>query len=386
MTCEWSKESSTNPEVDQYLSDVAKYLAAFNPKTFKDKFAIEHICIYVQPGAKSNAVAIRNLNTINVNSGLVLVALSDAEIASALAHELAHLTMQSDDGEDVPPEVLRSPDWPKVRENFEFQYRDASGRLNGIEQHIAMIQEQMRSDSLAIARAIDSDALLQEGYKLQSLYNHLLSVNLMTYVRLPIPLLADRDELLPTLTTDELASLAKSFASQRTAFIAKLEKVAPASVKNWQDQQVLLLTAFGQTDVVQTELGSYSKQFDSFIASLAGPGARYNWREQQADEVGYELYLRAGFEPTFMPWLERNNMPLEDYQKCLKEHVAKGIPPSRENTGHPTDCWRIYDLLYLEARYHAEDYKNFFATAHTVEIPTPAFTDRLDNVKRALQQ
>ena len=379
LPCRWDSETSINPTIDRYLAAVATTIANANPRTFVGSFQIQDICIYVQEDSKLNATATRNLNTITVNSGLVLAAENDAEIASTLSHELAHLTMQSDHGEDVPPEVLRSPDWPKMRDRFEAESQNARDQMAPLQDEANAAQEQMQQISIELASDL-SDATTAEGARLQSIYLQLNAFNASQYIDLQIPRIGTGDSLTP-LTKETAPKVAADFTRDRKAFLARLRSGNVQLEQRWEEKFNSYLMSFQKIQAIQQQLIDFQKAFDQFIVNLAGPGAKYSWREQQADEVGYELFLRAGFEPTFMPWLERKNMGEPAYLNCLENNVRKGVAPNRANNAHPTDCWRIYDFLYLEARYHASDYKSFFATSHTVNLPS--LSGQLDAAKKS---
>lgn len=369
--CKWDKETSINPDIDLYLAAVARTIAIANPKTFEAPFEIQNICIYIQADDKLNANAVRNLNTIFVNSGLIFAASNDAEVASTLAHELAHLTMQSDHGEDVPPEVLRSVDWPKMRDQFESESQATRDQKVPLQDECNMAQSDMHKISIELA-AEWSDALAAEGARLQSIYHQLNDTNAAQYIDLQIPHINDAidRQTFAALTPEAASQVATAFKRDRNAFLARIRKTENQLALKWEEKLNTYLIAYQKIQTLQQRLAAFQKRFDQFISGLAGTGAKYSWREQQADEVGYELYLRAGFDPSYMPWLERANMGETEYQKCLKEYVGKGVAPIRSQSAHPTDCWRIYDFLYLEARYHAKDYQTFYATSHIVTIPT----------------
>lgn len=381
-SCRWDKDISIHAEVDLYLAAVAQTIATANPKTFTTPFEIQNICIYVQEDDNLNATAIRNLNTIFVNSGLVQAAKNDAEIASTLAHELAHLTMQSVHGEDVPPEVLRSPTWPKMRDRFEFESQSIRDQMVPLQKNCNTTQTDMQKISLELAATLP-DAVVAEGARLQSLHLQLSQFDSTQYIDLQIPrMLPDKEISAPAALTPEDAALAAArFKRDRNAFLARLRSTHNQLELKWEEKFKAFLTAYQKIQTLHEQLAAFQKEYDQYISDLAGPGAKYSWQEQQADEVGYELYLRTGFDPIYMPWLERENMGEIAYQKCLKEHVERGVAPIRSDSAHPADCWRVYDFLYLEARYHADDYKSFYSAPHTANMPE--LTGRLETAKKA---
>jgi hypothetical protein len=109
------------------------------------------------------------------------------------------------------------------------------------------------------------------------------------------------------------------------------------------------------------------------------------FQEQEADEVGFELYVRAGFGPDIFP------------QTFI--HLAKAIRPNYEcdpllplsnepsryregislNKLHTDICWRFWDTKYIERRKHADDYKPFILKNPIVNISSP------DELREALK-
>lgn len=107
----------------------------------------------------------------------------------------------------------------------------------------------------------------------------------------------------------------------------------------------------------------------------------FNWREQEADEVGYELYFRAGFEPSEMSGFERSLIVEEEYQKCLDDRVKLKVLPTRGTRSHPEHCWRIYDRMVLEPEFDEDVYAPLMENAKTVTL----FPGELDALKPKLQ-
>jgi hypothetical protein len=69
---------------------------------------------------------------------------------------------------------------------------------------------------------------------------------------------------------------------------------------------------------------------------LGEAGAVHNWTEAEADAVGLDLFLNAGFDPAILPDLFRRT----------KGIAPKDCPsrPDRGSAGHPTPCWRLRQL------------------------------------------
>ena len=115
-----------------------------------------------------------------------------------------------------------------------------------------------------------------------------------------------------------------------------------------------------------------------------------NWTEQVADEIGYELYLRAGF-PKDEPgrWFEVIEKKLGD---LLKDNSIVNLPGAepepqdlvkkdqrcvRGHEDHPSSCWRRKNL---EDEYSA--HKIFYDHVMSDALRPPDFSQGLDQVKK----
>lgn len=109
----------------------------------------------------------------------------------------------------------------------------------------------------------------------------------------------------------------------------------------------------------QTKIAAWQAAIaDEKIAAdvvMGEPGASANWTEEQADLLGFRLFLARGGQPEdFINALVRTLSPkdpgLVDYVDQLFE--AKDIhqieAPERSFAGHPTGRWRVYNLLVRE--------------------------------------
>ena len=81
---------------------------------------------------------------------------------------------------------------------------------------------------------------------------------------------------------------------------------------------------------LMNDMNKGNQYFESIISKLGyGKKAITNWKEQEADEVGYELYLRAGFNPDDFYWMHKYVLGLESkssYDKCREEIESAKIP------------------------------------------------------------
>lgn len=92
------------------------------------------------------------------------------------------------------------------------------------------------------------------------------------------------------------------------------------------------------------------------------PGAASNWTEEQADLLGFRLFLSRGGRPedfinALVRTLARKDPGLKDYVQGLfsAKDLRQVQPPARSDADHPTGRWRVYNLLVreLHLRYPA---------------------------------
>ncbi len=103
---------------------------------------------------------------------------------------------------------------------------------------------------------------------------------------------------------------------------------------------------------------------------------KHGWEEQEADEVGLELLLRAGISPSgFRPGFLAM-LPESDRNACIDTLIGvtagSCAPPPRiqgELATHPLPCWRLFNLEMNEAgRTHREEYTEMMRSVRPLEI------------------
>lgn len=105
-------------------------------------------------------------------------------------------------------------------------------------------------------------------------------------------------------------------------------------------------------------------------AKLGDPQQVFGSIEREADEVGFEFYLRARFHPAAFGTVMRNFYPLDlvrqqaEFLKCLARITFPvGAKPTQGTEFHPSPCWRLYNIASGEQQRHREDYKPFLRNA-----------------------
>src|SRR5690606_25032602 len=126
-----------------------------------------------------------------------------------------------------------------------------------------------------------------------------------------------------------------------------------------------------QIDALYRRTEDKRMEISAFVKDLLGADVAANWSEAEADEVGFEFYLRAGFAPVYYNWISERYMN-ENLAACRAKLAALnqrgGEIPERGTGSHPADCWRIYDISVREAAEHVEDYRALLAGATKVDV------------------
>jgi hypothetical protein len=378
VACVYDEKASENKVADQYLKAIATEIASHNPNTFKGKFAIENICTYYQTSREVNAYATLKENMIHFNSGLINAAGSDSEIAAIMAHELAHLTMQSEHLE-AAPELLLNPEWQKLSKDSHEKgaaINKEIGQLNAIlfPQHDAL---NLVEQKLIAKWSVDQKKRGKDlGWKRRDLVSMLSNTPnaKMSHRDLPIfpgyrtvrfsdgTISADGSVAPIRPNPDSKVDINVEIAEYQKnaeAFAAEIKKSFPAEVDALYQQYDKLRPLEKQIDELWSRLQSLRAEMEEASARLDPKGVRYNWREQEADEVGLEIYLRAGFKWSDFPWLHAKGLKPDEMERCRKDHIEKNVEPKRGDDTHPENCWRVFDIMVTEARFHKEDYAPF---------------------------
>jgi hypothetical protein len=118
------------------------------------------------------------------------------------------------------------------------------------------------------------------------------------------------------------------------------------------------------------------KQSDIIDEFLGEKGASKNWKEQEADELGFRMFIRAGYNP--IDFLRAIVQTFDNETGELKKYLEKIINiedptafkfPPREYKDHPTPKWRMANLAIREIRLrYPQEYKKMMKEAK--KMPT----------------
>lgn len=114
---------------------------------------------------------------------------------------------------------------------------------------------------------------------------------------------------------------------------------------------------------LNAEFAKILKKVNKRIDDVYGEeNAHLNWLEQEADEVGAEFFVRAGYDRrAFVNILWTSRAATSEERMACSELIDSALRdphnakrPSRGNKSHPSTCWRVYHLTVDEwAHAHA---------------------------------
>jgi hypothetical protein len=282
---------SFDPFFQKYVHKHIERIALHNPLVFRNELDPDKFCVMPIEAPDIDAGASAD-GTLIFNTGLIQVADTDAQFAAAVAHELAHVTL-SHGRTDFAEFVRLRP-----------EYRAEADGMEKTDQELAEAKKALDL-SLAAWPDKDSQTSLQDT--------------------LALAVIAFRQEFnRDTKGFDACRSLKSMQAGE-----VKQDKYRNA----WLSLRARLGSeALEKLSKVEGEHCRYHGAFirhDYFKRSLLS-----NWIETEADEAGYEFFLRAGYQKDEYPKFFRN---IDRFYGGIETRAADC---SRGEANHPKDCWR----------------------------------------------
>lgn len=173
----------------------------------------------------------------------------------------------------------------------------------------------------------------------------------------------DLDDLMLQLEQEQatLKELGEKQPDDRQAIQTSRQRIQDLEKSIQAKQRELETSTVAVQAASQEKLGDKDQAFSSV--------------EREADEVGFEFYLRAGFHPAAFGTIMRSFYPVDvikqqgEFLKCLANITFPvGGNPDRGSEFHPSPCWRLYNVTVGEQQRHREDYKPFLQRATLTTI------------------
>jgi hypothetical protein len=378
ISCE---DGKTHPEAVRYVRQVASWMMQKNPETFGGPYSPSHFCFAVGSSVGMNASASVENKKIFVSIDLLkMESAKDADIAAVLAHELAHITMQHKQRE---PDAVDFPaDYDPVEGNRRLEvlakwkaavHASRSELVHKAEEAKVFADATVvMRDSKILARLRSNNPPQDSGQYEESA--KAISKLLGAYPEVianPIAHTLESWQFLDLLSMN-LHELLES-SQTLNAYVQNGPEICLLS-HDCSDKKILRhLINFSKSHIkpgIQATVGLT-------LAANDDPNqyAPYiQWTEQQADEVGFEIYLRAGLNPDrFTTYLEQMMKSDQSFAECVDKIQKHTITPSRNLSdvidAHPAFCFRYHDIKVSEMKLHDADYKSLILNATLETIP-----------------
>lgn len=353
-------------EASLYLREVARFLTRPLPPEVKEALPFDSFCFNLSSASSDqvNAAADPDRREIEVFPGVLKHAENDADVAAVLAHELSHILLAHGDKTRRHPLLEADPTYLALAAAIDPRFAADCGKLFYFKLSFA-------SEALRSSRQ-ESDLRLD-----------LLASDITHSVM---------DSRL--LTADDHAH----FCSYGLAVLARLDQAieeAPEKFKRdsrdfeeWTRHRASLRALLDAPEAREQllRLAAFERYTDDTIGY--GPYAGISWREQEADELGYEIYLKAGFKAERYGWeklylLQHASPEAHDYENC-HTLLAAGEIPDRGAGIHPTLCYRVYNAEVREPARHAAEpeFKTLLESNETLDLAGVSLKDILIRLKR----
>jgi hypothetical protein len=428
-TCYYDKIGSSKgrSDVRQYLQKIFDKIAAANSDVFTGDYAPENFCISNSPDDYVNAFASPH-GRVMITDRLVLGAANDAAVAFVMAHEASHILMQhgalklaAGGAEYVDhPWLAANTDWQSFSATHSDRNPDAERQLVDARQKLAS-ESQRRNDFLSplrkflnpTTRTLESrarsilDNLNKRAYSINTDVEK-ITEQLNAFKKTPEYERMDPDQ---KIAIDEyygarikvvleaspvliyaVAAANKGLDGIDVTVDQELSKFLSSNLGGYLGSQWRKVNdeyVLAKVDVAKLEGArdfNAKTLMDKASAMIGFNYNRYNWMEAEADQVGLELFLKAGFKPDGSQELfklliqsvedsKSTNITAtqDDVTKCLQilSNLKAGSQvdfPERGNLTHPNTCWRLVNTGYTELQIHSSHYAPYLSKALNEEV------------------
>jgi|GEM_PF-4049452 len=387
LNCVQSPTPPEHQELQSYARSVLNHLIEKNKNQFPSEYTSDRFCIEIMPNAYPNATA-HSSGQLDIHVGIIAGTANDAQFASVIAHELAHILnfhqakakTNLPDDKDYGATVARLKNLHPIFETS----RDERTHMSGTRQLIEPLGDgalkafsNYKLISVAYLEAMPQ-ADVQQGLDdfLAKLRDNSLAPEFLNSSQNH-----DNRDYWPAVTL---------LAMARDSRINLMNHIVNPEMKarfNAAEQKIFANIWDGMQ--IAPELSLLRRAKREYEISKEGPEVANNWIEQEADEIGLEMYLRAGFPPSEMTNFFSNLRKLKDNTEseggALRgdevSRLALDLTDCFRGEGiHPALCWRIQDVKN-ELQKHQLEYESIIADPGVVTL----YTGKLDAVKKAYE-
>lgn len=343
------KEATGLTKTRAFLKELGEHIMKANPQTFKPGTDLDptKFCFNVEHSGEYNATALSLTREISFNTHTVTSSYSYESIAMVMAHELAHISLRHSSN-------MRHPDYLPSEE-----FKSLESRYHG-QMNLYLRLSEINLNSNKIAEQLESCIRKENPEGVGAFFSEMnklggeLICNKQNYG-------PDCEEYI-TRAESEITNDYLNLGPQACrSYVGELYKAL--------DESSRISQSFDGNLIYETKAKMIAEQ-------AKFPGLKraeaFNWPEREADEVGFELYVRAGFDTyaaqtvyvkfAYMD-LGSSNDPGLNGEKCLsyleKSSSINEISSilhgeNRGESSHPAPCWRLLHHTY-EKMLHKDD-------------------------------
>ncbi|MBM4253726.1 MAG: hypothetical protein FJ146_17295 [Deltaproteobacteria bacterium] len=382
----------------QYLRDHVKKIIESNQAVLPP--GIHRLCTFVDATYDVNAYASGD-GIVAINRGLLWIASNDAQIAAVVAHEIAHMASLHSIGGKAKGKIADDKEYQATREKLRSAFKGITNNKGA--QFNSAFAELAATLSNALKGADDGEKLVNQ------------------YINLIVPMVDRTIIKFELFNLNEPRNIAHRIvtemplddANREVAWNYKEDEVQYKGyediVRMMQSHRVLIVERMQQADrekFVKVEANAMiecekfltsSKEYRSLLQKLREIELKYlgkdvapNWKEQDADEKGLELFIRAGYDPrefanVFDLLGKSRQYRGEVPAKMIRDikgsssaspfvaascHIADRVDTNKCERGdstHPNSCWRSQNV-YDELEKHKTDYAPFLGRAKATNV------------------
>ena len=342
---------------EQYIRSHLSRILAANRDKMPAPFRVEKFCVNILNDVYVNAAG-RDNGQITFFLGPVRAFEYDADFAAILSHELAHI-INSAEFLDVAPALAGDQDYLAIVAAIKADLV----KLGKIDEQVFIKTLAPVTDSLGSAARSDVE-----------LYGKLLFYYLKRINDEPTkpdpydqilnsPHRAAEDPDSEDFYRNSNLNLAMYAGPQMLGAVQFVRAHLLVNIPASQMAQFLVAekqAVAAEQDRVFTIIASdtLERKKDSMERAKLGDQMGANWKEQSADEIGYEMYLRAGFAKEEFPAMFYKMRVYNDKMHGLSTPdittFENAATCQRGSADHPDLCWRLLDLDREWHQHHTE--------------------------------
>lgn len=375
------KDGTDYPEAVTYVKELANWIMARNPETFTADYSPAKFCFVVSDLAGLNAHSDPATGLITVRAEMVRMSpTTDDALAAVLAHELAHVTMQHRRREPA------AADLPKDLDLAELSRRQVAQKTWQIK--IESARTGVIDDALRSGFIENTSVLMKDHDLWQRIVPYLGQIDKGSYEQAAKAFSKMDEQFGIAIKNPHYDSM--STWRMLDSIILNFDQLS-ASIPNFQNFIKTDTSTCLPENICQDRknLESIFKYIESKLRPTmdAACGIHLDpkddpnhyapwmqWMEQQADEVGFELYLRAGLSAVhYTTFLESLMVADKKFDICV-ENIKKSNWKAPRITdefvdGHPPYCFRYENLTIQEMLKHEKEYTELATKAMLRAVP-----------------